>query len=68
MRFIIDVKSDKEKEFLQIVKALENLRVVKSCKAVDPESDTSHKASLKKEKEKDVSSRDMASQYRDLVD
>ncbi len=68
MRFIIDVKSDKEQEFLQIMKALQSLRVVKSCDSAGPESDAGGKASLKKDKEKDVSSRDMASQYRDLVD
>jgi hypothetical protein len=70
MRYLVDVKSDKEKEFLQIMKVLKNLRVVKSCKKAGKikEKGENKSASLEEELKGDVSSREMANQYRDLVD
>lgn len=71
MRYVVDVKSDKEKEFLQMMKALQSLRVVKACKQMEASAKKKKKrtaASLKEGKKDDVSSRDMANQYRDLVD
>ena len=70
MRYQIEVKSDKEKEFLQIMKALKSLRVVRSCKKAGKGKSKEEKksASLKEESKGDASSREMANQYRDLVD
>lgn len=68
MRYQVEVKSDKEKEFLQIMKALKDLRVVKSCKKAEKNKEGKKSASLEEELRGDASSREMANQYRDLVD
>lgn len=67
MKFMVDVKADKQKEFLQLLEALRSLRVVKSVELME-EKEQGKRGSGQKEENPDVSSREMASQYRDLVD
>ena len=62
MRFTVDISPDKEKDFLDLMKVLRRLGLVR---------DFRHKGKKDKhgmDDDKDVSSREMANQYRDLVD
>lgn len=67
MKFLVEVKSDKKKAFLQMLEALRALRVVKRVEVVD-KSEGESPGSGNQKGEAEVSSREMANQYRDLVD
>ncbi len=67
MKFMVDVKADKHKEFLQLLEALRGLRVVKSVEVME-EKEQGKSGAGQREESPEVSSREMASQYRDLVD
>lgn len=64
MRYIIDVSPEKDKEFFDLMKVLLRLEVIKNVKRKGKKD----KADLSETKEAEVSSREMANQYRDLVD
>ena len=61
MEFLIKIDPAKRKDFLQIMEVLQRLQVVW-------EMDPTTEAAPEKEPQKDKSSREVASQYRDLVD
>ena len=62
MRFIIDISSDKEKDFLDLMKVLRRVGLVRDFQR------KGKKDKNDRGEDKDVSSREMANQYRDLVD
>jgi len=68
MKYLVEVKSDKKKEFLQVLEALHSLRVVKRVELIDENGEKPAANPAGKEQGEEVSSREMASQYRDLVD
>ncbi len=65
MRYIVDVNAEHEKEFLDTMKVLRRLQVVKS---LDRKSKKNKAGTSDRPAEREVSSREMANQYRDLVD
>ena len=68
MKFLVEVKSDKKKAFLQMLEALRALRVIKRVEVVETSQGKSTDGGSRKDEKQEVSSREMANQYRDLVD